>query len=121
MTACLARAEGRGSDLPRSLEAQLLHQDVQGGLAQGGERDEVFQPLRMGSCALVSEGDEFPVFLRGQAPGAALRHQRMVALPALRGPARIDLAEQCRLRRVIRWAEADGAHGVGQQVRSDIA
>src|SRR5882672_10736045 len=67
------------------------------------------------------EGDELPVFLRAQAPGAALRHQRMVALPALRGPARVDLAEQCRLRRVIRWAEADGAHGVGQQVRSDIA
>ena len=42
-------------------------------------------------------GDEFPVFLRGQAPGAALRHQRMVALPALRGPACVDLAEQFRV------------------------
>jgi hypothetical protein len=45
----------------------------------------------------------------------------MVALPALCGPARVDLAEQFRLRRVVRRAEADGAHGVGQQVCSDLA
>src|SRR4051794_5404520 len=106
MTACRTRAEGRGSDIPRSLDAQLLHHGIQGGLAQFGKLDEVSQPLRVGPFTLVREGDEFPVFLRGQAPGAALRHQRMVALPALRGPSRVDLAEQFRLRRFVRRAEA---------------
>lgn len=93
MTVCLTRAEGRGSSIPRSRETQLLHQRVRSDPAQGGKRKEVFQPLRVGLFALVGEGEEFLVVRRGEAPGATLRHQRMVAVPAFRLPARVDPAE----------------------------